>query len=825
MMTPRIYRSAGTALICFGLLVYELFCARLLSVVIEGQMAIFAIAFAMLGMGAATSIMSLAEWPRPATDPDRSLSRLATILGLAYPLCLMLVTAASEQTNTILEAAMTTGGFHGLIASIRDNFVTQMMWVGAILFVPYFVFGIFIAALFKSCRQADYHAFYAADLIGASLGCVFFVIVLDFLGYAGGVFLVVIPTLLGAAAFARAHGRRTALLPAVLAGAAGAVILIPGVMSFLEPRPALNQLARNYNQNYEVAQNWHVWNAHSRIAQLTLSDRETGKTGDVYAHEAGAGWAIVPPATSGVLDLRRADLSRSLHGPAQLARLATVFKPKRVLVLFAGVGADMATIHDECGGSCEIVGVEINAHMVEHALSQGFPGVDGLLGKPGVTLVTAEAREFLGRDEGKYDAILLSWWGAGTSYYLGTSGQLAQYLYTVEAFETLLDHLTPDGIIVLYNGNKAQILVNFRHMFRQRGQGSLDGKFVIVTPASQRPDEASYMEPVDTKQMIIKPSGFRAGELAQLTGFAESFGFRTVFSPEGVDPPYRIYQDIVDGRDLADINADLVREHDATLSIIEDSRPFLAHFVPNSYYLDASKWFRADIDSPQWIFVQLYMLFIVLLAIISVVIVIGPLLLKSGPALTGRNVVNLFYFLSLGAGFILIEIAFVRKFGLILGHPSYAIAVVLAALILSTGLGSLSTQRLFGATRITEKQVALAIVLYAVIGAAAYDQLVGTLIALPIPLKAMFAIVALFPMGFLMGQLFPQGLVRVSRDDARLVPWAWAINATASTVGVGFADLISRPLGYNAVLYIGAAFYAGILLLPLYARQSRLATA
>ena len=166
-----------------------------------------------------------------------------------------------------------------------------------------------------------------------------------------------------------------------------------------------------------------------------------------------------------------------------------------------------------------------------------------------------------------------------------------------------------------------------------------------------------------------------------------------------------------------------------------------------------------------------------------------------------------------------------RKFGLILGHPSHAIAVVLAAVIFSTGMESLLTRRLFARSGIDEKRVAMAIVLYAVAGDAIYDQLIATIIAFPVPVKAAFVILALFPLGFLMGQLFPQGLMRVARDDERLVPWAWAINATASTVGVGLADLIARPLGFDAVLYFGAAFYAGIVLLPLYSRQAKLAPA
>jgi hypothetical protein len=822
MHDAKRLRSAGTALVCFGLLVYEVFSVRLLSVVVEGPMAIFAIAFAMLGMGAATSIMSLTDRPQPGTDQDGLLGRLATMLGLAYPLCLLLVAATSEQTNTTLEAAISAGGFDGLIGAIRDNFLTQMIWVGTILFVPYFLFGIFIAALFRSCRQADYHAFYAADLIGASLGCIFFVVVLDTFGYRGGLFAIIVPTFLGAVAFARLQSARSATIPAVLAGIACIAIAFPGINLLFEPQPALNQLARNYNQKFEVEQNWHVWNAHSRVAHISMTERDSGYSGHVYAHEAGIGWAIVPRSSA---DISRTSDSalQGLHTPGHWSRLAAVFKPRRVLVLFAGVGSDMANIYDECGGDCEIVGVEINGHMVEHALSGAAPGVSELLGKPGVRLVTAEAREYLGRDRSRYDAILLSWWGAGTSHYLGTSGQLAQYLYTTEAFETLIDHLTPEGIIVLFNGNKAQTLVNLREVYRKRNWGTLDGKVAILTPTG--PGDSGYMELVDSKRMVLKPSGFGDDELKRLKRMVEDIGFRMIFTPDGVDPEYRIYADIVGGKDLRDLNAELIDEFNTELSIVSDERPFFEHFIPDSYYTDISNWLRSDIDSPQWKFVQMYLFFVLFLALASFAIVIAPLLLRSGPVINGRNVMNLFYFVSLGAGFILIEIALVRKFGLILGHPSYAIAIVLAALIFSTGLGSLFTQRLFARAGIDEKRVALAIVLYAVIGGAAYDQLLTTVIALPIPVKAGLVILALFPLGFLMGQLFPQGLMRVSRDDSRLVPWAWAINATASTVGVGFADLISRPLGYNAVLYLGAAFYVGILLLPLYARQPQLAPA
>ena len=49
-----------------------------------------------------------------------------------------------------------------------------------------------------------------------------------------------------------------------------------------------------------------------------------------------------------------------------------------------------------------------------------------------------------------------------------------------------------------------------------------------------------------------------------------------------------------------------------------------------------------------------------------------------------------------GSGYLAIEVALLQKFGLLLGHPNYALSVVLATLLLATGLGALSSSRIAG---------------------------------------------------------------------------------------------------------------------------------
>ena len=56
------FRLLGTALVCLSILAYEILSTRLVSVEMEAQFILMPIAFAMLGMGAATSFMSLGVW-------------------------------------------------------------------------------------------------------------------------------------------------------------------------------------------------------------------------------------------------------------------------------------------------------------------------------------------------------------------------------------------------------------------------------------------------------------------------------------------------------------------------------------------------------------------------------------------------------------------------------------------------------------------------------------------------------------------------------------------------------------------------------------------
>ena len=71
---------------------------------------------------------------------------------------------------------------------------------------------------------------------------------------------------------------------------------------------------------------------------------------------------------------------------------------------------------------------------------------------------------------------------------------------------------------------------------------------------------------------------------------------------------------------------------------------------------------------------------------------------RAAAATRGRGTLDgagpyLAYFAAIGFGFMLIEISQLQRLTIFLGHPAYSLSVVLFSLLVSSGLGSLSTGR------------------------------------------------------------------------------------------------------------------------------------
>ncbi len=170
------------------------------------------------------------------------------------------------------------------------------------------------------------------------------------------------------------------------------------------------------------------------------------------------------------------------------------------------------------------------------------------------------------------------------------------------------------------------------------------------------------------------------------------------------------------------------------------------------------------------------------------------------------------YFTALGLAFLFVEIAWIQRFVLFLGHPLYAVAVVLAAFLVFAGLGAGLSPRLAGALRGRPRLEAVDVAVAAILAMGAFyllalPTLLQALVGLAPPLKVGLALAVLAPVAFAMGMPFPLALARLARGAPALVPWAWGINGCASVVSAVLAALLAMQFGFAAVVASALALY------------------
>lgn len=117
--------------------------------------------------------------------------------------------------------------------------------------------------------------------------------------------------------------------------------------------------------------------------------------------------------------------------------------PKKVLILGAGTGNDVAVavIHNVP----EIYAVEIDpviAKLGENHPSRPYQN-------PNVRVFIDDARSFLKRDNSKYDMIILGTLDSHALLSAMSTVRLDNFVYTLESFEDIKQHLSNDGIAVL----------------------------------------------------------------------------------------------------------------------------------------------------------------------------------------------------------------------------------------------------------------------------------------------------------------------------------------------------------------------------------------
>jgi hypothetical protein len=303
--------------------------------------------------------------------------------------------------------------------------------------------------------------------------------------------------------------------------------------------------------------------------------------------------------------------------------------------------------------------------------------------------------------------------------------------------------------------------------------------------------------------ILISRNPFTAADINRVQEAAATAKMQVIYVPgTTIDSPFR---QLLLSHDLSDFYS----AYKFDVTPVTDDRPFFFFTVqPRDFWRFITHASRETEDYK--INSALPVLFgLVGISILATLLILAlpPLLFRHRlPAATG-SIRPLLFFLFIGAGYILIEVALIQKLILFLGHPTYALTVVIFSMLLSSGLGSFASKRLVRADSGRLRSLLMLILAAVLVLSVILPPITEAGVSLPFPLKVLVSVALISPVGFAMGMPFPTGLTLLERVMPASVRWAWAINAASSVMGSAAAMFLAIYLGLQITLVIGGLFY------------------
>ncbi len=759
---PQLY--LGVAFTTLSTLILELSLTRIFSVVFYYHFAFLAISIALFGLGAG-GLFSYVVVSRGG-NIFYKLGVLAVVNSVVVLASLVFILTRGELSN------LTLAGVYFASA------------------LPFFFSGAVVSiAVAEGIQRVDRVYFF--DLLGAAGGCL---VLVPFLNYLGGPNTVIAVSVLLAVSAAIWYN-----LAGTLRGRAGAVTLALAFVALMAFNGKSHLIDIRYAKGHRIGRESFVrWNPISRIG---LVNQKSSDPEIVIDADASTG---IP--TFDLEHLTEKERANLLHeGPG----FPYMLRPgAKTLVIGPGGGWDVARALT--GGSKDVTAVEINPIIAHTIMQQRFPDLSHrLYFRPEVHLFVEDGRSFVRSSQDKYQVLQATLVDTWASTAAGAFALSENNLYTTDAFRDYLNHLTDDGLMVFTRWGFQPPRESLRLLslaiaaLAEVGETDAWRHVVVLRDHAQNIDAFGAL---DTVLIFRKP--LSGADVAAVKSALSQTKLQALYLPG--DAPSNEFGELLRSADPKIF----WRNYRYNVTPVDDDRPFFFYTVQPRDIFNFLK--QGGLSADYKINRALPLLFeVVGISMLAIVVVLAfpPLLL--GERLPAQKGVRgfLLYFACIGAGYILIQVALIQKFVLFLGHPTYALTVIVFSMLISSGLGSYWSRRLTGEASDTGRLSAVLVGVAVAVSALAY-------LAAPVsefgvgwalPLKILVTVCMIAPAGFLMGIPFPTGLTRLQKNFPQAVRWAWALNAAASVLGSAAAICLAIYIGLRATILTGALLYIAAL--------------
>lgn len=788
------------AIISCASLLLELALTRLFSVVLFYHFAFLAISVALLGLGAGGVFAhvfrgKLSGWSVGELGGSLLSVNAVIILGV-----LEIVLHSAVSLNLELR-----------------NF-EKLTLIYLVAAVPFFITGLLFSIVFAR-ETAQVSRLYGFDLIGGALACVLLVPILNLLGAPNAVLCSALLMAVAAAAWSETPLPRAAafiiavIYLALIAANHGGKLIDIIYAKGLRRDGSWVQFAR--------------WNALSRVevdqvglAKYIVIDADASTAimnvdPSLWDHDVPVGSDPATWKQSSPFNWK-SDLMNAAPS------LANVLRPRGDFAVI-GPGGGVDVLRAVANGSTNVTGIEINP-LIANAIMRGNYAdyAYNLYERPEVHIHVADGRSYLRSSRDRYDVVQMTLVDTWASTAAGAYALSENNLYTVEAFREYFDHLRPDGMIAITRWEFRQprealrVVSQATEALHELGTANPRDNFIVASDGPLNQDGRPVI-------VLAKKSPFTADEIRDVRAHLSSHPkLVPLYLPDTSDAtnsslvetghtpsPPRInesnaFTELINANDPRGFAA----AYQYNVAPVFDSSPFFFFTLKTANAIADLRGTRGGMD---WR-VNLGIVILGMVLLISLVAVLAFLIIPLAlePRASHPRLLPLSYFIAVGLGYILVEITLIQRFVLFLGHPTYALTVVIFLMLLASGAGSLTARGWTPDLR-TLRPILLAIVLAVAAYLGLLPIVLKSLVGLPFGVKLLVSGALIVPLGFAMGMPFPTGLRlmdQFSIGTGGLTEWAWAMNASASVLGSVLAMVVALHFGLNVTLACGAVAYA-----------------
>lgn len=778
----------GISLISMATLMLELLVNKALSFSTWGSLGYMIIGSAIFGFSIAGVVIAIWQ-PQKKYSISLLISYSAITFSISVSTCYIIMNLIPFNFENIFSH------------TIKQIFYFTIWYLS--LLVPFSMTGFIIVLLLMEFKDKS-NRLYAADLIGAGLGCIIVVPLFPLFGASGQYLLCAALGAICAIIFSYKKLQNVMTISMILLFLF--IILSPFVQSIYpvkthqEKRRRGEHFAAGYIQEA-------MWSFLSKIEVAIPPDKRRG----MIWFDGGLMQSAIDRFDGNYEKAKRSKLmNQATSIPYQMK------KRKQVLIIAPAGGRELRA--SLVWGAEKVIGVELDYSVVKLVKRDLNKYLGGIFNNERVKIINDEGRSFVRRSKEKYDVIQFISAYSVTAIQSGAVDLSSSYLMTEEAFEDYLQHLTKDGILHIARDLNLRLFFTAWSVLEKMGLDP-SNRIALLKGAT-----------LGRNTLLVKLEPFEPFELETIKQICLINKMPINYAPS-------LLMNKVDNN-----NSALVSEK-KTRMIIEmfiktspDERESLHATFPyktwpvidDKPFYDNIRYLGKDVKKvPKFVTEEVeeytndtmyvpmvpigYVPRIVVLSeavVFALLFLIFPLwMLKSDGISLKWQKVSMLYFLSLGLGFIWIEIVLLKKFILFLGSPVYSIAVILFAMLISAGLGSLFSERLTTTLRYKLIFVASALISFVLLVTFLYPLSFRLCLGFPLIVRIFISVILIAPIGFILGIPFPVGLHFLSNKNPETIAWAWAVNGYATVVGVSTSAFLAMQTGFAMLLWISVGVY------------------